>query len=496
MPNDFFPKTSILIRFVAFTAFALLSTQVYGLQGSGQKQAVNDQENQAQLSDAQREENLRKFKAKREASFKHVFKLKVSAGEYDRVNELVVAPIWFEGIEPYPIEMVDEEGNKIFGDITEPQARKVFEFAKDIKDPNDIGNPKIPAELTFQLPRLEAGKSITYTCRRVERDVPPRLYQWDDDKTKIATLNHDGQPIFRSMFEKIDNSSQERRDATYKVYHHVFSPDGERLLTKGPGGKFPHHRGIFFGYNRISYELDGPKKADIWHLRKGESQNAEQMFHRGGVTSARSMATLSWKGRDDMTFAVEQRDLLFHKSGDATCVDVRVMVQPVVLAEMKLAGDPQHAGVHFRASQLVPDHTANLTYYLRPDGKAKPGEFRNWSDKPKETEINKAHINLPWLAICFSLPEVDEDGNVVADSKNFEKYTVCYLNADSNPKPSRFSERDYGRFGSYIPTTIPSGKFLNLDYRYWIFKGEKTVEEIDALSKRFENPVTVEFTEE
>ena len=137
-----------------------------------------------------------------------------------------------------------------------------------------------------------------------------------------------------------------------------------------------------------------------------------------------------------------------------------------------------------------------MTYYLRPDGKAKPGEFRNWSDKPKENEINKAHINLPWLAICFSLPEVDEDGNVVADSKNFEKYTVCYLNADSNPKPSRFSERDYGRFGSYIPTTIPSGKFLNLDYRYWIFKGEKTVEEIDALSKRFENPVTVEFTEE
>ena len=328
MPNDFVPKTSILIRFVAFTAFALLSTQVYGLQGSGQKQAVNDQENQAQLSDAQQEENLRKFKAKREASFKHVFKLKVSAGEYDRVNELVVAPIWFEGIEPYPIEMVDEEGNEIFGDITEPQNRKLLELAKEneIEDPKDIGSLKIPWELTFQLPRLEAGKSITYTCRRVERNVPPRLYQWDDDKTKIATLNHDGQPIFRSMFEKIDNSSQERRDATYKVYHHVFSPDGERLLTKGPGGKFPHHRGIFFGYNRISYELDGPKKADIWHLRKGESQNAEQMFHRGGVTSARCMATLSWKGQDDMAFAVERRDLLFHKSGDATCVDVLSLI--------------------------------------------------------------------------------------------------------------------------------------------------------------------------
>jgi len=85
-------------------------------------------------------------------------------------------------------------------------------------------SPSVPA-IAQDVQQEEAGKSITYTCRRVEHKDAPRPYKWDDDKSKVATLNFDGVPIFRSMYEKVDNSSQERRDETYKAYHHVFSPD-------------------------------------------------------------------------------------------------------------------------------------------------------------------------------------------------------------------------------------------------------------------------------
>ena len=48
---------------------------------------------------------------------------------------------------------------------------------------------------------------------------------------------------------------------------------------------------------------------------------------------------------------------------------------------MRLDGDPQHAGFHFRANQEVAKNGKENTYYLRPDGKGKLGDTRNWDPK-------------------------------------------------------------------------------------------------------------------
>ena len=94
-------------------------------------------------------------------------------------------------------------------------------------------------------------------------------FAWEDGENE-TTLTYDGRPALRYMHEPLDESSPEAREATIKPFHHVFSPDGETLLTKGPGGLYTHHRGLFFGFNKVTHGDD--PECDVWHCRNGESQ--------------------------------------------------------------------------------------------------------------------------------------------------------------------------------------------------------------------------------
>ena len=55
------------------------------------------------------------------------------------------------------------------------------------------------------------------------------------------------------------------------------------------------------------------------------------------------------------------------------------------LDKVRLDGDPQHAGFHFRAEQEVAKNGKENTYYLRPDGKGKIGDTRNWDAEGRRT---------------------------------------------------------------------------------------------------------------
>ena len=50
--------------------------------------------------------------------------------------------------------------------------------------------------------------------------------------------------------------------------------------------------------------------------------------------------------------------------------------------KVRLDGDPQHAGFHFRANAEV-EKTKNETYFLRPDGKGEKGKEVNWDPKTR-----------------------------------------------------------------------------------------------------------------
>ena len=124
-------------------------------------------------------------------------------------------------------------------------------------------------------------------------------------------------------------------------------------------------------------------------------------------------------------------------------------------------GDPQHAGFQFRASNDVAEKTKKLTYYLHPDGsKGEMGKERNWP-------LDKGMVDLPWYVMSFVLGD--------------KRTPLDYLNHPHNPKESRFSERDYGRFGGYFQADITKDHPLVVNYRLWLQDGEMTKEQAEGL---------------
>ena len=267
----------------------------------------------------------------------------------------------------------------------------------------------------------------------------------------------------------LDESSKETRTASYKPYVHLFDPEtGEVELTNGAEGKYPHHRGIFYGFNKITY---GTKAADCWHC----TGDAHQAWRKSTATAQGSLlltfcSEIDWCGPGKEAFARELRSQSFYHLPGGTLFEFASLLTPLVDEPVRLDGDPQHAGFHFRAAQEVEAKHAKETYFLKPTGKGEPGTEENWDPKTK-----KGPVNLPWEVMSF-----------VAGGK---RYSVLYIDSTDNPKESRHSERTYGRLGNYFEFTATRDKPLEVHYRLWLQEGELTKEQCEALALDFASPV-------
>ena len=298
----------------------------------------------------------------------------------------------------------------------------------------------------------------------------PQGFQWVDKPGEYRELRDSDKPVLRYMYHAYDESTPEAREESYKPYHHVFSPDGSTLLTKGPGGLFPHHRGLFYGFNKVAYG-DG-RKCDTWHCPDHACQTHEEFLEEeAGDDSARHKIVVNWHGQEGEVFAREEREIAVERRDGGLLIDFRSHLEPVDVEAIHLDGDPQHAGFQFRAAQEVAADTAKQTYYLRTDGKGDLGETRNWNHQNQDDPTNSECANRSWNAMSF-----------VVDGK---RYTALYLDHPANPKPSRYSERDYGRFGSYFVADVTNNKPLDVQYRVWVQDGEMTVEDCEKLSSEF-----------
>src|SRR5262249_49806070 len=329
-------------------------------------------------------------------------------------------------------------------------------------------------EIHFILPHLAAGESVRLKAT-LSTDPPSGTpgFAWRDQPGHHADLLFGNRPVVTYHYERLDLSSSASRVRTYKVFHHLYSPRGDRIVTNGlsadPKVHSPHHRGIFYGYNRISYGTG--RTADAWHCPNRAYQEHERNL---GAEAARvwgrHRAAISWHG-PDRTFAEEERELsVYSVSGGQLVEFASRLVSPA--GRVRLDGDPQHAGFQFRAHNDVDALTAGQTVYVRPDGVGKPGETRNWDPKTRQ-----GPVNLPWNAMSFVLGGT--------------RYTVAYLDQPDNPKEARLRERAYGRFGSYFEYTIEEGRPLVVRYRLWLQEGLMRPEDVAALSNDFIEPVKV-----
>jgi hypothetical protein len=225
-----------------------------------------------------------------------------------------------------------------------------------------------------------------------------------------------------------------------KPYLHVFGESGQLLTNPGTDkegkttGTFPHHRGIFIGWKIVS-ELGTD---DLWHMTKGcrmELTKFEELA--GGKDNARIVAEVAWRSAKSTNgsdlLIQERRALTISRRADKwTQIDAVFTLTPA--RDLRLAGDLQHSGVHFRAANEVYSRESDTVYISAPENKTKGDD-------------------LKWCRFAFPI------------GTNW--YAAIQLNHPSNPV-EELSTRKYGRFGYFFKKDLNKGQPLALKYRFLV----------------------------
>jgi hypothetical protein len=340
----------------------------------------------------------------------------------------------------------------------------------------------LPRELHFILPKLAAGATLQLKGT-LATDLPDATkrtaeFHWQDVPKDHIRLSFGSRPVMDYIDAPYDNSDKSTREKTFKVYDHLFDPeDGKRLVTKGPGGLYTHHRGLFYGFQRVSYGPKNATKVNIWECPNAHQSHEGVLSSEAGRVLARHLLAIAWHGPEKATgpagpvFAREKREMTVYDVPGGTMIDFVSLLRTTDLGPIRLDGDPQHAGFQFRASQEVADKTHGQTIYIRPDGIGQPGETRNWDAKGRDARC----VNLPWKGMSFVLGD--------------QRYTAALLDRPDNPKEARYSERDYGRFGSYFEYDLKDDHPLLIHYRFWLQRGEPAQKQIASMDDDFVEPV-------
>jgi len=288
--------------------------------------------------------------------------------------------------------------------------------------------------------------------------------RFEDTSGKYLDLISEGTPLLRFMYG-YDTSTSQRRFETYKPFLHVY--DGAQRLTNGPDGqsayigdqiRYPHHRGIFIGWNRIRFE---GQRYDLWHMPNVAQvhQRFEEKLAKSDM--ARCASIIHWNDPEGAAILVEKRTITAHrlKAPGIVLLDFETQLK-AVRGDVELNGDPEHAGVQYRPHNDVAAGEADVKakYLFHADG----------IDPRKDKD-------LPWVALSYGL--------------GGKRYTVQHMNHPTNPKGTLYSAyRDYGRFGAFFVTTLKKDQTLTLRYRLWISRGDiPSREELAAQHAAFVN---------
>ena len=355
-----------------------------------------------------------------------------------------------------PAELANVSGDEIAVTMKSPSGQAVAGQIRIVPQMRRLS----PA-VRWVLPAAKAGVKQVWTAE-LTKGKPADGFSWKDEKGKHLDLVLGGKPVTRYMYER-DTSDDKRAHETYKVYTHVMTADGTDTITKGPGGKYTHHRGIFLGFNRLGY--DEGKKNDWWHMKGVTQEHREFQYLSAGPAQASNAAVIHWNDGAGKPVVIERRgQRVFRQSAPAMLLFEFSSQLTAARSDVVLGGDPEHAGFQYRPHN---DVNVKATKYLFPDEKITAANVKN-------------EVDLPWAAECYELKG--------------RKYTVQHMNHPENPKGAKYSAyRDYGRFGAFATVPIEKGRTASLRYRIWVAEGEQLDRAtMQARWESFANPPTVE----
>jgi hypothetical protein len=224
-----------------------------------------------------------------------------------------------------------------------------------------------------------------------------------------------------------------------KPYLRVQGEEGDGLNEWSEKQQFPHHRGIYIGWNKIISDLGS---FDLWHMNNGGRMTLAKLERLdAGKDSATIVATIEWHGgkadaAGSALLLTETRTLTVSRpAAQTTQVDAQFVLKPA--RDLTLGGDLQHAGIHFRASASVHASAKDTTYVWEPDLDGKGGKV-----------VSK---ELKWVRHTFPI--------------GARWYHATELNAPANPV-EELSWRDYGRFGFFFKKALKKDEALAVNYRF------------------------------
>lgn len=271
-------------------------------------------------------------------------------------------------------------------------------------------------------------------------------FELQDSPGQTLDVLWGGKPVARYVYAYAADRFQD----TYKPYLHVLDEAGKQPITKGPGGLYTRHRGIFIGWARLTV---GGKSYNLWGMGGGAQIHQKFLDQQTGPERASFTAQIAWKATGGEPLLEERRTFVFHRRPAPTLVlaDV-VSVLKAVAGDTCLNGDPEHAGVHYRPADEL-DKTKTVYRF------------------PRDTDDPRKDKDLPWAAETYVL--------------GGKSYTVQQMNYPDNPPDTVWSAyRDYGRLGAFVTKELKHGESLALRYRFWVLAGEAPPR--DALQQQWQ----------
>lgn len=250
----------------------------------------------------------------------------------------------------------------------------------------------------------------------------------DELPGRIIDIRYDGQRVAGFIYG----------EGQAKTYLSVYDSKGQRLSNPGLNaegqthGSFPHHRGLFIGWNIIQSDLGSD---DLWHMRGNARMVLAAISNmeatERGVTLELDVHWFSSRHNNELQglLIAERRSIRVSKTEDGrTQIDQESVMQ--AKRDLRLRGDLQHAGIHFRAAAEV-ETVRKQTRYLWSPKTLEPGRGRIVSD------------TLEWVNFRFPL--------------HGTWHSVTQLNPPQN-RSTELSWRDYGRFGFFFQDELAANE--------------------------------------
>lgn len=266
------------------------------------------------------------------------------------------------------------------------------------------------------------------------------MLNWIHCAGSALELRDGRQPVLAYMYAYRPNSDD------YRPYFHVYGDKGH-VLTKGVGGLYPHHRGLFLGWKRVTTpETD----YDFWHCRDGAHQRHSKILEETAQAfGAMLINEVMWNDAKDRPIVVEERQTCVRLQPDgALQLDITIHLR-ACQGQTYLFGDRHHAGLQFRAIEQI--NTDASARFIRPHGFLAQRE----AHEDDEAAVG-SYSDLGWLAMVFPVQR--------------QVYTVQYCTEQTSVS-HQFSERAYGRFGAACELLLEERHPLRLRYRLNVFRG-------------------------